>query len=240
MSKLAQITLAHLPRLAADKTSRVPETILLAEVAHLIPSRTDGTPTKRTHGYVAIRSEDGAPAYLIAPTGRIVGEKVGTHDKDTVAAWYAMGTPVDYAASRQAHAAVATAEAVSEVWDADGPAAVAVLTTIDRAIRSKVAGFSRPDAILKKLQDAHDEDETTLETALAAFESDLIAANRKANSKPETAPTHKPVEVKALEALRSLAATLQEGKAQPDPQVLADLSTLMRAMLEALETPKAA
>ena len=220
-------TTVHLPRPAYSASNDYSRLALFADVASSIPSTAN-----KAHGYRAIREDAESPALLISPSFTVIGHR-GEYTREQAQALYDLAALVTYNDAMKAQSAMAVAESVAETWEVTGDEAAPVLLIADRAIRSGLAGLSKPESLVKRLTD---ESAESLTDAIGALEDALKDANKAANARKKNGGKRerKPADVleganKAMQALLD-AMTAESDPFVPTAEGLAELQSKVEAL----------
>ncbi len=216
----------HITRPAFSTDSAISATLLMADAAPLIPSRTNvGT-------YRGVRLTSDGPAYVVGKSGRVIGlhkgEKIDPATADAIAHALASGAFVDlsYAGCHKAASVLETSQRVADYWQETGKVFdPSDIPTMVGAVRSAIvagkAGASKPDQIFEILADV---DYTPAE-AVKALAKAVEDSRRKASKSTHKPATPKTLTVKAFEAVDALATAVESG----DIPVHDELSALVGA-----------
>ena len=206
-------THVHITRPAFSTDSAISATLLMADAAPLIPSRTNvGT-------YRGVRLTSDGPAYVVGKSGRVIGlhkgQKIDSATADAIAQALASGAFVDlsYAGCHKAASVLETSQRVADHWQETGKAFdPSDIPTMVGAVRSAIvagkAGASKPDQIFEILADV---DYSPAE-AVKALAKAVEDSRRKASKSTRKAPASKSLTLKAFDAVDALATAVESGE----------------------------
>ena len=207
-----ETTHVHITRPAFSTDSAISATLLIADAAPLIPSRTNvGT-------YRGVRLTSDGPAYVVGKSGRVIGlhkgEKIDPATADAIAQALASGAFVDlsYSLCYKAGQVLTTAQRVADYWQETGKAYdPSDIPTMVGAVRSAVisgkAGAAKPDQIFEILVDV----DYSPAQAVKALAKAVEDSRRKASKSTHKPATPKTLTVKAFEAVDALATAVESG-----------------------------
>ncbi len=206
-------THVHITRPAFSTDSAISATLLMADAAPLIPSRTNvGT-------YRGVRLTSDGPAYVVGKSGRVIGlhrgEKIDPQTAEDIAQALASGAFVDlsYAGCHKAASVLETSQRVADYWQETGKVFdPSDIPTMVGAVRSAIvagkAGASKPDQIFEILADV---DYSPAE-AVRALAKAVEDSRRKASKSTHKPATPKSLAVKAVEAMTALVKAVEAGE----------------------------
>lgn len=232
-------THVHITRPAFSTDSAVSATLLMADAAPLIPSRTNvGT-------YRGVRLTSDGPAYVVGKSGRVIGlhkgEKIDPATADAIAHALASGAFVDlsYAGCHKAASVLETSQRVADYWQETGKVFdPSDIPTMVGAVRSAIvagkAGASKPDHIFEILADV---DYTPAE-AVRALAKAVEDSRRKASKSTRKTPAAKSLTLKAFEAVDALVTAVESGDIPANDELTALIGAFARLQtaLEATES----
>ena len=212
MTTTNETTHVHITRPAFSTDSAISATLLMADAAPLIPSRTNvGT-------YRGVRLTSDGPAYVVGKSGRVIGlhkgETIDPATADAIAQALASGAFVDlsYNGCHKAASVLETSQRVADYWQETGKVfEPSDIPTMVGAVRSAIvagkAGASKPDQIFEILADV---DYTPAE-AVKALATAVEDSRRKASKSTRKTPAAKSLTLKAFEAVDALVTAVESG-----------------------------
>lgn len=214
MTTTNETTHVHITRPAFTVEDAISGTLLAADVAHLIQSRTP------TGIYKGVRVGTDGRAYVVGKSGRVIGlkrgEKIDGETAAAIAQAVKTGAYVDlsYSLCYKAGQILTTAQRVADYWQETGKAYESSdIPTMVGAVRSAVisgkAGAAKPDQIFEILADV----DYTPAQAVDALAKAVEDSRKKATSKKATSKkTEASLTVKAVEAMTALVKAVEAGE----------------------------